>query len=142
MIACSPELVERSIDEFWNCSGGRHECVAYWLAMQAQPRDVVEVVHPDHTASVLGYAVDGAWLTRFSFDLADRGVTAVAQVHTHPGMSVDHSETDDEFVLVPSAGFLSIVVPDFARDFTSSRWGIHVLEPSGRWRRDPEAVAW
>lgn len=142
MITCSPELVDRSIDEFRTYGLGRRECVVYWLAMQSRPNDVVEVVHPDHAASAFGYTVDDAWLTRFSFDLADRGVTAVAQVHTHPGSFVAHSETDDEFVLVPSAGFVSIVVPDFARDFTRGRCGIHVLEPSGRWRCDPEAVAW
>lgn len=142
MITCSPELVDRSIDEFWTCSGGRSECVVYWLAMQSQPLEVVQVVHPVHTASVFGYVVDDAWLTRFSFSLADGGLTAIAQLHTHPSCFVDHSDTDDEFVLVPSAGFVSIVVPDFARYFTRSRCGIHVLEPSGLWRRETEAVAW
>ena len=142
MITCGPELVDISVDELRVCSDGSRECVVYWLASTTVPSAVAEVVHPDHTSGRLGYSVDDRWLTQFFFDLADRRLTAVAQIHTHPGSFVEHSQTDDEFALVPSAGFVSIVVPDFARGFERSRCGIHVLEESGRWRRSPYSVSW
>ena len=142
MITVSPELVDRTISEFGACGAGRRECVVYWLARQSDPDRVVEVAHPRHTSSAFGYAVDGGWLTEFFFRLADDGLTAVAQTHTHPGECVDHSNTDDEFVLVPSPGFVSIVLPDFARHFERGRCAVHVLDASGAWRLDPAVVAW
>jgi proteasome lid subunit RPN8/RPN11 len=39
----------------------------------------------------------------------------LAQVHTHPGPFTEHSEGDDEMVLMPFEGMISIVVPHYAR---------------------------
>jgi hypothetical protein len=142
VISVAAELVDRTIDEFGRCGAGLRECVVYWLADRSEPGRVVDVVHPLHTATSFGYSVDGGWLNEFFFGLADDGRTAVAQVHTHPGRSIDHSETDDEFVLVPSPDFVSIVVPDFGATFRSDRCAVHVLEASGAWRVDPTAVSW
>jgi hypothetical protein len=67
----------------------------------------------------------------------------VAQVHTHPGLSVAHSDVDDEFVVVPTPGFVSIVVPTFAVAADApTTWAIHRLEGSGDWVPYPEAVTW
>jgi proteasome lid subunit RPN8/RPN11 len=142
VISIGRELVERMIGEFAACGAGQRECVAYWLAPLSDTDRVSKVVHPQHTASPFGYEVDDAWLTEFFFDLADGRHTAVAQIHTHPGGWLDHSDTDDLFVLVPSPGFVSIVVPDFARGFKRARCAIHVLEASGEWRIDRDAVQW
>jgi hypothetical protein len=38
----------------------------------------------------------------------------VAQLHTHPGAAF-HSGTDDEFPIVRTPGFLSIVLPEFGK---------------------------
>jgi hypothetical protein len=142
VISIAAELVDRTVNEFGRCGAGLRECVVYWLAELSEPRRVVDVVHPGHTATPFGYSVDGARLNEFFFGLADDQRTAVAQVHTHPGRSIDHSQIDDEFVLVPSPDFVSIVVPDFGAMFRSDRCAIHVLEASGVWRIDADAVTW
>jgi hypothetical protein len=139
-----PEHVIRTVDVLRSCGRGRRECVVYWVAaVGAEPADVIAVVHPDHTAAIDGYVVDGAWLTNFFFGLADQGRQAVAQVHSHPGAFLEHSWIDDEFVLVPSPGFVSIVVPDLALGPVDvAAWNVQVLRRSGTWAGDPEIVRW
>lgn len=142
MISVGPGLVDRMIGEFRACGRGLRECVVYCLAAQADPERVIDIEHPEHAASASGYTVNDRWLTDFFFRLADDRRMAVAQIHTHPGDWVDHSPTDDEFVLVPSPGFVSVVVPDFGEQFERSRCAIHVLERSGSWRLDAGGLAW
>jgi hypothetical protein len=80
-------------------------------------------VGPDTTAEM------GRWLR-------SQGLRGLAQVHTHPGSWIDHSRTDDDFPIVSSEGFISIVWPRYAtlpaRDV--SDLGVHRLL-GGRWRR-------
>lgn len=142
MIAIASELAEQALREFLTCGGGRRECVVYLVAEQTATAVVTAVVHPEHQATFDGYDVESVWITRFFLLLADKRRTAVGQAHTHPGQWVDHSAIDDEFVLVPSPGFVSVVVPEFGRDGDRSHWGILVLDASGEWRRDPSAVSW
>jgi hypothetical protein len=66
----------------------------------------------------------------------------VAQVHTHPHEWVGLSETDDRFVLLPSEGFVSIVVPDFGRGGERECWGVWVMNAEGEWRDGTGDVAW
>jgi hypothetical protein len=146
VIRIRPEHVESTLDVLRSCGGGRRECVAYWVSdVQPGHDDAVrEVVHPRHLASGGGYEVEGAWLTAFFLDLAARHRRAVAQVHTHPSRWTHHSWIDDEFVLVPTPGFVSIIVPDFATGGSSdiTAWGIHELQRDGSWKARPELIAW
>jgi hypothetical protein len=140
MILIDPELVERTLGELRGCGNGQRECVVYWLANLAEPGTVIDVVHPGHRAGRGWHDVDSDWLTTFFIGLADTHRTAIAQIHTHPGAGIGHSGTDDGFVLVPSPGFVSIVVPDFAADLDLGRAGVYVVEPDGSFRPDPMAV--
>jgi hypothetical protein len=70
------------------------------------------MVHPVHQAHVAGFAVDGTWLTEFWKQLSRRKMGVRVQVHTHPGAAF-HSPTDDAYPMVPSLGFLSLVIPNF-----------------------------
>ena len=72
------------------------------------------MVHPRHTASAVGYDVDGAWINQFWLDLARDGQRVLLQAHTHPG-STFHSSRDDELALLNTAGFLSLVLPTFGQ---------------------------
>ena len=127
MITASRALVDRTVAQLRACGGGSQECVAYWVAERDTPNVAVDVVHPLHRSSALGYEIDDRWLTWFMFELSDRRRSAIVQLHTHPGPFVYHSPTDDEFVLVPTPGFVSIVVPEHAqRD--DQGWVIYVLE--------------
>jgi len=58
----------------------------------------------------------------------------VAQVHTHPGDWVDHSQYDDEMAYSQHLGAVSIVMPNHARSRPAlSNCGVHVREEQG-WR--------
>ena len=60
-----------------------------------------------------GYEVDDVWVMQFFVSLHQRRETVRVQIHTHPRWA-GHSWIDDAYALVPAAGFLSLVVPDFA----------------------------
>ncbi len=58
----------------------------------------------------------------------------LAQIHTHPGTWVEHSEHDDERAYSQRAGALSIVVPNYGRGgVVLEDCGLHVRE-EGEWR--------
>jgi hypothetical protein len=138
-------LVVRSLGVYRACGSGVRECVVYWVAetRSTAVAEVVGVVHPAHRASGFDYAVDGAWLTRFFLRRAERAQCLVAQVHTHPGPRTDHSFIDDQFVVVPSPGFVSIVVPNFGLEpLDIPSWNVQVLERAGTWQSCPELIQW
>jgi hypothetical protein len=141
VIRVAREHVLRTLDVLRTCGGGVRECVIYWLA-DLTGTEVQDVIHPEHTATAVGYMVDSAWITTFFVQLAATRRRAVSQVHSHPGDWVGHSSTDDEFGLVPSPGFVSVVCPRFGQVEDSDRFGIHLLGPDGRWMPARDAVEW
>ena len=57
----------------------------------------------------------------------------IAQLHSHPGEAY-HSELDDELPIATTAGCLSLVVPDFAREpFALRRCAVYRLMPGKGW---------
>jgi hypothetical protein len=63
------------------------------------------------------------------------GMQRLAQVHTHPGIYVNHSDYDDENAYSQMDGALSIVMPHHARKRpTLIECGVHIREIKG-WRR-------
>lgn len=48
-------------------------------------------------------------------DLRRHQLGLVAQVHSHPGADIRHSDGDDRMVVAPFEGMLSIVVPHYAK---------------------------
>ncbi len=85
-----------------------------YLTADRANRDVLdEVLHPVHRARPGYYEIDPAWLTSTWIELARRNREIRVQVHTHAGEAF-HSQTDDEFPIVQTPGFLSLVIPNFA----------------------------
>jgi proteasome lid subunit RPN8/RPN11 len=68
--------------------------------------------------------------------LSSTGLELIGQVHSHPGEFVGHSKGDDRRALMPYEGFLSVVVPHYAREgmLPLTICGVHVFE-SSRFRR-------
>jgi proteasome lid subunit RPN8/RPN11 len=64
----------------------------------------------------------------------ERHLGLLAQVHSHPGALTEHSEGDDELILMPFEGMLSLVVPHFGRFGMRplATMGVHQYQ-SGRW---------
>ena len=130
-VACG--IVERTFDTLRKCGHGKYECAVYWTG---PPSDdfVDNVEHPVHTQSSFGYEIDSDWLTQFWKRLARLGRSVKAQIHTHPGAAF-HSSTDAICPIISQPGFVSIVIPAFARGAPSfeSAW-IGKLDAKGTWR--------
>lgn len=98
---------------------------------------VVEAVIPEQQGLVheggVCVIVGSDELHRLNVTLHKRGLTLVAQIHSHPSDAY-HSTTDDAFPIVARAGGLSIVVPDFAvRPFSLSDCAVYRLSREGIW---------
>lgn len=67
--------------------------------------------------------------------LGDLGLVNLAQLHTHPSASVNHSPWDDAHAYSSRNGALSIVWPHYGRRLPSlDSWGVHERQ-QGRWVR-------
>lgn len=117
-----------------NCGQGKCECAVYWTGPN-DDRSVDAVEHPVHTRSAFGYEVESSWLTNFWKKLAAAKRSVKAQVHTHPGEAF-HSASDDCWPIVSQAGFISIVLPNFAsgRPSLKDAW-VGVILCDGSWQR-------
>ncbi len=140
-IAIPGVLLEATFEQLRDCGDGQRECVSYWVASTSDPDKICRVVHPPHSSGPFGYEVESDFVNRLFLELRKSDETVRVQVHTHPGLA-NHSETDDTFALAPSAGFLSLVIPDFARGSVGFEL-VHVVEMNarGNWCQvEPEAV--
>jgi hypothetical protein len=126
-------LLSETFAHLRSCGAGREECVVYWTGPLSAPGLVDEVLHPRHWAGRGGYGVDSTWLNRTFGELADCRREIRVQVHSHPREAF-HSATDDEFPIVQTPGFLSLVIPDFAAGpVTLDRTYLASLDVSGTW---------
>lgn len=64
----------------------------------------------------------------------EAGLALLAQMHSHPKGWIEHSEGDDELVLMPFEGMLSIVAPWYGRVGLQPIHGLGVHQfQDGRW---------
>ena len=123
-----------TFEEFRRCGRGRRECMAFWTGPWAKPEAITRLVHAGHSAHVGGVEVDQGWLAALWKALADASFGVKVQVHTHPGAAF-HSATDDDFPVVHTAGFLSLVIPRFALGEIGFEGAyLAELDKTGRWR--------
>ena len=73
-------------------------------------------------------------LHRLNVWLYRKGLSLIAQIHSHPGRAY-HSDTDDRYAVAATVGCFSLVIPDFARGpFQIERLASYRLDVSGAWR--------
>lgn len=128
-------MIEETFATFRSCGENLRECQLYWLSNWDDPFNLTEIAHPRHMSSSHSLAIESGWISTFWSDLASRGLGVRAQVHTHP-CEAFHSPTDDAYPLLGDAGFLSLVIPDFAMGpvgFCNAY--LTEIQPDGRWRR-------
>jgi hypothetical protein len=132
-VAVGEGLLEETFTHLRRCGAGRRECVCYMSGPLASPALLDGVLHPLHTASACHYEVDPGWLHRSTLELAREGREVRLQVHTH-GSRAYHSILDDAYPIVAVPGFLSLVLPNFARGPVGLR-GAYLarLEADGSW---------
>ena len=114
MLCLPRRMLEESFSIFRACGANRRECQVYWASNWDAPSKLTQLVHPRHSAGTYGLAINDAWLGEFWTELADCNLGVRVQVHTHP-FEAFHSATDDAYPLLFDAGFLSLVIPNFAR---------------------------
>ena len=98
----------------------RHEGLVFWGGLELDGTTLLTtaiVPDSDHSSSrvFVSEAAVGA-AARF---LRQHGLGLLCQVHSHPGRDAQHSDGDDELIILPFEGMLSIVVPYFGSGFKS-----------------------
>ena len=127
-------LLEETFRYLRKCGCGRDECQVLWLSPWSQPYIITEVVHPRHAAHFGGFVLDDAWLNDFWLELGATNMGIRIQVHTHPGEAF-HSRTDDEFPIIHTPGFLSLVIPNFGLGPVGFNEAyLTEIQPNGRWK--------
>jgi hypothetical protein len=113
MLALAPGVLGTTFKHLRRCGAGERECVVVWVASIESPDYVDEVLHPPHLASAVRCDFDPAWIGELWLELGRQRRTVRAQVHSHPGPAY-HSARDDQFPLIHTPGFVSVVIPNFA----------------------------
>ncbi|MCA0049445.1 Mov34/MPN/PAD-1 family protein [Mesorhizobium sp. B283B1A] len=115
-----------------------HEGMALWVGVQQEQHfAVTEAVIPAQrhirTSDGVCVMVPAEELHRLNVWLYRRGLTLLAQIHSHPGRAY-HSTTDDAYAIATTVGCLSLVVPNFARDpFDLARVAAYRLDAEANW---------
>lgn len=137
MLHLPRRMLEESFAIFRACGAYCRECQVYWVSEWSNPRMLTTVVHPKHKSSMYGLAIDDRWIGDFWNELAEKGHGVRVQIHTHP-YEAFHSQTDDEFRLLFDVGFLSLVIPDFAKGQVGFDDAfLTEIQPDGRWQQVP-----
>jgi len=121
---------------------GGHEGLVYWAGRDTDAgMAFLSVVVPESDHGPQGVMVDGQDVSRASRRIRDHNLGLKAQVHSHPGGDARHSDGDDELVLMPFEGMLSVVAPDFGIEVEAlGDLTVHQYQ-DGRWVLcSPESV--
>lgn len=130
----SRNLLEHTFKIFNECGCGQRECQVLWTSSWQSPDIITNIFHSKHGSHRYNFEVDSSWLNKLWLDLAEMEHGIRFQVHTHPNEAF-HSSTDDEFPIIHSTGFLSLVIPDFATgSATLERAFLTRIHEDGNWR--------
>ncbi|MBI5021130.1 MAG: Mov34/MPN/PAD-1 family protein [Ignavibacteriales bacterium] len=132
-------VIKQSIDSFlkFGLSDKPHEGIVYW-AGKRDPKGVIVIrcLTPNAKTAWGSFQTSAQANAEIIKILCKEHLELIGQVHTHPGKFVGHSDGDDQLALMPYEGFLSIVVPQYARGgmLPLTKCGVHVFE-NGYFRR-------
>lgn len=114
---------------------GDHEGIVFLAGREFGKFTILmSAVAPNARHSRGGVFCDPTDISAVQFAAREMGLGLLCQVHSHPGACTEHSAGDDELVLMPFEGMLSIVVPHFACFGMRpvENLGVHQLQ-DGRW---------
>lgn len=113
------------------------ESGAFLLAPLSGSRHVVDIEYFDDLdpdclrghIEIEGYAFSKLWAI-----CEARKLTVIADIHTHPGASVQQSPIDKANPMVALVGHVGLIVPHLAkRRVTPRQVGVHQYSGSGEW---------
>lgn len=137
-LSCQRNVWTAGLQELKRRGGGRRESGAFLLGKNEGGVRRIErfVYYDDLDPHCLdrGYVVfDGAGYSALWKLCETSGLAVVADVHTHPGPSVQ-SESDRCNPMVAVTGHIALIVPDFAkRTFQPHEIGIYQYKGDHRW---------
>lgn len=137
-IRCSPDLWNEVLGELERRGGGQHEAGAFLLGtISGKKRNIVGVVYYDELDQAVydsGVCVlHGDAFSRLWAVCRRRGLTVVADVHTHPG-GAGQSWSDRTNPMVARAGHIALIIPNFARPPVSmSEVGVYQYRGDHQW---------
>lgn len=137
-ISCSRDLWNRILRELERRTEGRHESGAFLLGRVVHGRrevaDAIYYEELDPEAYSTGACVlrGDAFATLWRV-CRERGLTVVADVHTHPGLAFQ-SHQDRTNPMVARLGHVAIIVPRYARgQVVHSELGIYEYRGEYEW---------
>lgn len=111
--------------------GLSHEGLVYWGGTVNDKQIHVSAVFAPKADSTEG-SVSTSHASNFIFvkELNTRNLVQVAQVHSHPGTFVEHSEGDDMWAPFKAEGLVSIVVPNYGKTgmLPLHKCGVHLYK--------------
>jgi proteasome lid subunit RPN8/RPN11 len=113
---------------------GGHEGMAFWAGREHDGSTyILQAIVPDAEHSDQRVMASAAAVGMAARKARESGLGILCQVHSHPGSDTRHSDGDDDLVLLPFEGMLSIVVRDFGLCFsTADEVSVHQFQ-DGKW---------
>lgn len=137
-LSCTPQRWAETLRELDRRGEGRHEAGAFLLGVirrnRREVRDVVyyDELDPDAYESGVCILQGNAFAKLWSI-CRDKGLTVVADVHTHPGLA-SQSSSDRTNPMIAQSGHIAIIVPNFARQPVAPKnLGIYEYCGEHRW---------
>ncbi len=121
---------------------GGHEGIAFWAGRELGTATVfLKCIVPRADHGPNGVFVDELAVGQMSRAARADKLGVLTQVHSHPGTDTRHSDGDDDLIVMPFEGMLSIVVPNFGIGVkTLYECGVHQFQ-DGRWVLcEPESI--
>ncbi|HUE85102.1 MAG TPA: Mov34/MPN/PAD-1 family protein [Vicinamibacterales bacterium] len=105
---------------------GDHEGVLFMLGFETPEWTLFTSVVAPEAAHGQGHVrADEAAVAAAARAARGHGLGVLGEIHSHPSGWTEHSHGDDELVLMPFEGMLSLVVPHYGH------WGMRPLEGLG-----------
>lgn len=138
-LVCAASLWNSGIDELKSRAGGRRESGAFLLGRTDGAARRIEhfLYYDDIDPHCFDHGIvefNGAKLGKVWEQCRARHMTVVADIHVHPG-HFGQSESDRHNPMIPEAGHLALIVPDFARRHRlPNRIGVYEYLGARQWR--------
>lgn len=132
----------RVFDEAGRHDGG-NEGICYWAGREGLgPTTMEKVVVSEARHGPQSVFVSAAQFGEVARRARSLDLGILAQVHSHPGDDTRHSDGDDDLIVMPFEGMLSLVAPQYGRTLTSiADFSIHQFQ-NHRWVLcNPESTA-
>jgi len=112
-----------------------NEGLVFWAGVEGAPcTTFITVVVPGSERSPQSVFVSESSFGKAAMLAREAGVALLAQVHSHPGTDARHSDGDDDLILMPFEGMLSIVVPRYGLGWTGiAKARVHQYQ-DGMWK--------